>query len=246
MNARQFWYQWGRIFSGKGDLTYAGIAAFMGYKTIKTAAAGAINPPAAVFQAALTAYTSYVAYRGVKSRIRLNEKKKELDNHPDEYYFADSEEIVISHKQGLEMLLEKTAERKWKEWGTVLNAHEEGNRAVIHNIAQLGKAESLGIIVEKHIPGMMFWNIRLAMEKEFDGIQHYHPWAGSRNYSINTNDRNMPQDWINLLTFNTNGMPEIIAYNNRHTYIPKERSDALESKSVLVKATTKEIMEYLK
>ncbi|MFH1066049.1 MAG: hypothetical protein V1734_06085 [Nanoarchaeota archaeon] len=245
MNARQFWYRYGRTFSGNGDLTYAGAAAFMGYHTIKTAAAGALAPPAAIIQAALIAYTSYVAYRGVKSRIRLNEKKKDLDNNPYEYYFADSEEIVISDKQGLEMLLEKTAERKWKEWGTVLNAREEGSRAVIHKIAQLGTAEESGIIVEKHIPGMMFWNLKLAMEKEFDGMQHYHPWGGAWNYSVNTNDRNMPKSRINLLTFNTNGMPEIIGYNNRYTYIPKDKSDTLEAKSVLVKATPKDIMKYL-
>ncbi|MDD4878165.1 MAG: hypothetical protein PHO02_03960 [Candidatus Nanoarchaeia archaeon] len=245
MNARQFWYRFGRIFSGKGDLTYAGAAAFMGFHTIKTAAAGAIFPPAILAQAALTAYTSYVAYHGVKSRIRLRETRKELDNHPNEYYFADSEEIVISHKEGLEMLLEKTAEKKWKEWGTVLNAHEEGNKAVIHNIAQIGTAEKLGIIVEKHIPGMMFWNRNLAMDRGFDGMHHYHPWAGSRNYSINTNDRSQPEGWINLLTFNTGGNPEIIGYNNRYTYIPKERSNSFDSKAVLVKATPKDIMEYL-
>ena len=241
MNARQFWYQWGRIMSGNGDQTYAGAAALIGRHTIKTAAAGAIIP----FNVALTAYVSYVAYHGLKSRIWLNKAKKELDSHPDEYHLADSEEIVISHKQGLEMLLEKTAERKWKEWGTVLNAHEEGNKAVIHNIAKLGTAEKLGIIVEKHIPGMMFWNRRLAIEKDFDGTHHYHTWAGSRNYSINTNDRGQPKSWINLLTFNTNGRPEIIAYNNRYTYIPKDKSDTLEAKSVLVKATPKDIMKYL-
>lgn len=246
MNARQFWYQFGRVFSGKGDLAYAGAAAFMGYQTSETAAVGAINPPVAIFQAALIAYAGYVAYHGVKSRIRLNEKKKELDSHPNEYYFADSEEIVISHKEGLEMLLEKTAEKKWKEWGTVLNAHEEENKAVIHNIAQLGKAEELGIIVDKKIPGMLFWNIRLAMQFDFNGMHHYHPWAGARNYSVNTTDRDQPEGWINLLTFNTASRPEIIGYNNRFVYIPKERSNTSKSKSTLVKATPKQIIEYLK
>lgn len=241
MNARQFWYQFGRITCGNNDLTYAGLAALIGGHTIKAAAAGAIIP----FNAALTAYVSYVAYRGVKSRIRLHQKKKILDSRPDEYYFADSEEIVISHKEGLEMLLEETAEKRWKEWGTVLNAHEEGNKAVIHKIALLGTAEKLGIIISKSIPGLVFWNQALAMEKGFNGIQHYHPYTGSRNYSINTNDRDQPEGWINLLTFNTNGKPEIIAYNNRYTYIPKDKSDTLEAKSVLVRATPKDIMKYL-
>lgn len=242
MNARQAWYQWGRITGGKGDLACAGAVAFMGYRVATTA----IAPPLAIFDALLIAYTSYVAYHGIKSRIRLSKKKKILDSRPDEYYFADSEEIVISHKQGLEMLLEETAEKRWREWGTVLNAHEEGNKAVIHKIAELGKAEKMGIIVSKIIPGMVLWKQGLALEKGFNGIHHYHPFTGSRNYSINPNDRDQPEGWINLLTFNTSGKPEIIGYNNRFVYIPKERSNTLEAKSVLVKATPRQIMEYLR
>ncbi|MDI6737557.1 MAG: hypothetical protein QME12_03505 [Nanoarchaeota archaeon] len=85
-----------------------------------------------------------------------------------------------------------------------------------------------------------------AMGMDFDGLHHYHPWGGAGNYSVNPFDRNMPEGFINLLTFSLRGRPEIIGYNIRRTYIPKERSNALESKSVLVKATHGQIMEYLR
>ncbi len=237
MNVRQLWYQLGRFFSGNGDLSYSAIAAFMGCSMAKTIALGTISPPAAAFQALLLAYTSRISYYGIKGRLRLRGIKKELDSQPGEYYFAESEKIVISHRQGLEMLLEKTAEKRWKEWGTVLNAHEEGSRAVVHNIIKPEKAEKSGIIKRK------LMRVVPDAEKimDFDGVQHYHPWGGSGNYSVSRLDRNLPEGWINLLTFNTGGRPEIIAYNIRYTYIPKDRED----KSVLVKATPQQIMEYL-
>jgi hypothetical protein len=244
MNTRQAWYQANRIFSGNGDLSYSAMAAFMGYRIIQTMAVGAINPPAAAMQIILFAYAGRLGYYGLKSRLRLNEKKKELDSHPNEYYFADSEEIVISHKEGLEMLLEKTADKKWREWGTFLNAHEEGTKAVIHNILQPEKAEAMGLITKKRLTGILPKVIK-AGEMGFDGLHHFHPFGGTSNYSVSTLDRNLPMGWINLLTFNTNGNPEIIAYNNRHVYIPKDKSGTLEAKSVLVKATPKDIMKYL-
>ena len=83
------------------------------------------------------------------------------------------------------------------------------------------------------------------MDMNFDGLHHFHPFGGTSSYSVSPLDRNLPEGFINLLTFNTNGKPEIIAYNNRYTYIPKDKSNTLEAKSVLVKATPKDIMKYL-
>lgn len=240
MNARQLKYQWGRLFSGAGDLTYAGATGYIGYKTATAFAAGAINPVAGALSAMLIAYMGFVGYHGVKNRIKLREKKREVEANPGEYYFAESEKIIISDRQGLEMLLEKTAQKEWREWGTLLNAHEEGSRAVVHKIAPLGTAEEKDLIVSASIPGIMLWRFGAAAD-EFEGFHHYHPWGGSSNYSVNTNDRNRFEGWINLLTFNVRSMPEIIGYNIRHTYIPEKKED----KSVLVRATPSDIMKYL-
>lgn len=240
MNARQLNYQWGRLFNGAGDLTYASAVGYIGYKTASTVALGTINPVFGALTAMMLAYMGFVGYHGIKNRLRLRGKKKEIESNPGEYYFAESEKIIISDRQGLEMLLEKTAEKRWKEWGTVLNAHEEGSRAVVHKIAPLGTAEEKGIIASARIPKIILWRFGAAAD-EFEGIHHYHPWGGSGNYSISTNDRDRFEGWINLLTFNVRGRSEIIGYNIRHTYIPEKKDD----KSVLVKATPKDIMKYL-
>ncbi|HII15585.1 MAG TPA: hypothetical protein HA362_04700 [Nanoarchaeota archaeon] len=237
MNSRQLWYQANRVFSGNSDLSFSAMAMMMAADWIRRAAIGSINPIALPFQALLILYTGRIGYYGLKSRLSVRGKKEELNDNPGEYYFAESGEVVISHREGLEMLLEKTSERKWGEWGTVLNAHEEGKKAVIHGITAPEEAERLGIIRKKLtriIP-------KITSTMDFDGLHHYHPWCGSSSYSINPLDRNLPEGWINLLTFNTGGRPEVIAYNIRYTYIPANKDD----KSRLVRATPAGIMKYL-
>lgn len=238
MNARQAWYQIGRVTNGCGDLLYSASAPLFAYWA---AQAWGINTKAVVVNSIFAAVIGLKGYSGLWDRIRLIGIKKHLESHEGEYEFAESKRIIICHKEGLEMLLEETSKKRCREWGTVLNGHEEGEDAVIDKISTEEEAKERKIIRWAG-PGIMAWNLRRAMELNFDGMQHYHPRAGSKNYTINTLDRRMPEDWINLLTFNTLQGPEVIGYNIRHTYIPAKKED----KSILVKATPRQIMEYLR
>lgn len=238
MNAMQLRYQWGRFMSGCGDLVYSAAAPFFAYQAVQ--AWQMDNAKGVAVNAFCAALIGLKGYAGLMSRISLWQDKKELDTHPGEYCFAESKRIVIRDRKGLEALLEETAKKRWREWGTVLKAHEEREDAAIDKILSREEAAATGIFKYSGL-GLMVLNRNHAVKLDFDGIHHYHPRTGSASYSINTLDRAMPEGFINLLTFNTSHGPEVIGYNIRYTYIPAKKDD----KSVLVRATPKDIMKYL-
>jgi hypothetical protein len=155
------------------------------------------------------------------------------------------DEIIIKDTEGLELILQKTRENLTTEWGTALKAYAHDNKAIITEIMNPKLAEVKGIVTNNKKDKV---KIDLNKLKGYKGTQHYHPDIRTgifshSNYWINNYDRATSKiDSINLLTFNTSQGPEVIAHNQRYTYIPKNMND----KSVLIKANRRQILEYLK
>ncbi len=162
------------------------------------------------------------------------------------YPLEHAERIFIEDREGLEFLLEETAAHKTNEWGTLLNAYKERGRTIIYEIAEPHICKQEGFIGEGTRSSLPFDFIR-ANEAGYKGYHHYHPnrvgppWFGAANFAISFFDKIQPKNWINLLTFNMPEGPEIVGFNRQYTYIPVDAS-----KRKLMRATPKQIMEYLR
>lgn len=152
--------------------------------------------------------------------------------------------VVIEDKKGLEILIEKTGKKEKKEWGTLLKAYNDNERAVIYQILDIEKSRKLRLITKER-------GYSLELDKKnseimgFNGYHHYHPRIlfkslSSINFSINYNDRVVPDNWINLLSFNMPYGPEIIAFNRDSIFMPIDSS-----KKEFIRASPKNIMSYL-
>jgi hypothetical protein len=152
--------------------------------------------------------------------------------------------ILIDDKSGLDSILEETSKNRFREWGTVLNAEFSQEKTIITNIMNHEQALREGIVQKG---GIMSVGFDKEKEAEYQGRHHYHPniltrLFSAQNYSINTIDRiTSTTGIIHLLSFNNiHKEPEIIGYDKKYTYIPKNKDD----KSVLIRATHKDILEY--
>jgi len=129
--------------------------------------------------------------------------------------------------------------------GRVLyNNYDVKGRAVVDDILDIPWGKKLGLIGEGTRTSMKL-EIPRADKEGYKGSHHYHPnlgprWFGAIDFSVGLNDRYKPEDWINLLTFNLPESPEIVGFNRQYTYIPTDKS-----KRELIRATPRQIMEYL-
>lgn len=169
---------------------------------------------------------------------------KKINPKREAYPLGHSERIIIDDAEGLEFLLSKTKEREEIEWGTLLKVHDNKDRAIVDEILDISKGKELGLIGEGTESSMRL-KVNRANNEGYNGCHHYHPEVisqkvGAMNFSISPIDRYKPLNWINLLTFNLPTGPEIVGFNRQYTYIPIDRS-----KRELVRATPKQIMEYL-
>lgn len=245
MNLKQLAYQYGRLKNSNPHIicpALTGISSFfLGESGIRLIRSGSIEnfvPP--LMFTFLSVYYSSLSVLSIKAKGKLNKIKKDK-----EFCSGDDGSIILDDRQGLEMLLEKTAKSKRREWGTVLNVHKDKNRAVINKILTPESAKGIGLI--KVISNKMLWiNHKLMEEKGYRGMHHYHTnkffrSCGAVHYAINLVDRAGSIGLTNLLTFNLPGGPEIIGYDPLYTYIPADKS-----KQTLVKAAPEDIMNYLR
>lgn len=176
----------------------------------------------------------------------LNKADSEIINEaPDDFPLEHSEAIIIDDTSGLELLLQKTAEKKWKEWGTFLKSTPYKGKAVMHEVLDPKQAKLKGLI-EKEGLMSLYLNIDEAAKEGYNGDHHYHPnfglnLLGPGHYAVSHQDR-YPTDRnrMNLLSFNTSEGPELIGYNKQFTYLPKDKT-----KRILVRATHEDILRYL-
>jgi hypothetical protein len=171
---------------------------------------------------------------------------QELLNHSNiqDRYKSGLEHVYINDSGGLREILERTKMNYMREWGTVFTTTIHGNNAYINYIMNPTDAESSKIVSSRGILHVEF-NPEKAVG--FNGAHHYHPpiftkYLAARNYHINTNDKSssIPHPF-ELLSFKTIRGPELIAFNRKDVFIPKDRKD----KSYLVKATSEDIKKYL-
>lgn len=175
----------------------------------------------------------------IPSRISVYKKTKEIKKNKEKYPLEHAEKIIFEDKQGLEMLLERTARKEKTEWGTFLKAHEDNGTAVIDEILDIEEGKRIGLIGKgtRFLAGIDSDKAK----GRYNGSHHYHCQTESATFGINLYEKNSPENWINLITFNVDGEPEIVGYNTLYTYIPKNKI----KKDELVKANPKMIMEYL-
>lgn len=169
-----------------------------------------------------------------------------IRTNPESYPLESVDEVVIKDTKGLEQILQKTQEKLPAEWGTVLRVYAQNTKAIITEIMNPRLAEEKGVVTNHKKDKV---KIDLNKVLGYNGTQHYHPDNARvisipiSNYRINNYDRATSKiDSIHLITFNTSQGPEIIAHNQRYTYIPKSMND----KNILIKANRRKIQEYLK
>jgi hypothetical protein len=246
MNLKQLAYQYGRLKNSNIHVICPVVTlvslAYLNKWGTAFVKSGSMEDfiPSSVFALFSLGYGA-LSVSGIRSKRKLNKLKKDKGR-------PESNSIVLDDKQGLEMLLEKTAKSKRREWGTVLKAYEDKSSAVIYKILAPDSAKDKKLI--RSISKKVLWvNHKLMGEEGYTGMHHYHPnkiirSCGAEHFAINIVDR-AAGDYIgnsnvNLLTFNLPEGPEIIGYDALHTYIPSDKS-----KQELIRATPKQIMEYL-
>ncbi len=245
MNPKGAVYTAGRFLTNTIDpVLLSGSFMFFSDTLNRIALANNANDFIAAGATGLAAY--YLGRRGLyyfKSRVGVYLTKKTTEDKK-EFPLEHSEKIVFDDVNGLEMLLENTRSSHKIEWGTFFNAHDDKENAVISNILSKEEVEKSGLILGQGF-GYIMYNIAEA-RKQYQGFQHFHPTVLTKklsymNYAVSNVDRFAPPNWLNLLTFNLPKGPEIIGFNSRYNYIPKDKT-----KRELVRATPKQIREYLR
>lgn len=242
MNKKQAAYQIGRVLYNYPDVMFLGMSIQFGYNSVHHFLNSQIELGA--IGGVMSLYTGFYGFLGGAARglsyVQLNKINAEKELYPLEY----SDRILIDDAEGLEFLLSKTGDGEKQEWGTVLKVYDDKEMAVVYDILDIPIAKGLGLIGEETRTSITL-DLTKADEGGYKGYHHYHPdvgprWFGARNYAIGLNDRYQPNNWINLLTFNLPEGPEVVGFNLQHTYIPTDNS-----RRELVRATPKQIMEYL-
>ena len=239
MNKDQLNYKFNSIYNSNGDLFFlitgslSAAAATMSFYDCNF-----INGAGAYLLSSFTAYMG-VDYFPLRQKLgRHLSKITDENKYPLEY----SERIVIADEEGLEKLLERTALEETLEWGTFLVSHAEGTTAIVDEILDSYEAEQKEYITRRK-KCALYLNSEKGYTNGYNGLHHFHPLGNGSDYSVNRNDRLvMELNSLQLLTFNFHGEPEVIGYNKRYTYIPAEKNN----KKELVRATPKQIMEYLR
>lgn len=248
MNSKQMSYQMGRLLYNNYDMIFLGFsgASFIPAGTHFAQATTISGPEFAtgVWYSFVGALSGFYAYIGGAARLRLAQQRKLSYEKEESTFPSDPERIILDTYSGLEYLLEKTAEKSRKEWGTFHKAHLDKDRAVIYDILPIEIGKEQGLIGKSKLDGVRL-EFSKAAEQNYNGCHHFHIQVlpllfEAHNYAIGLNDKYKPESWINLLTFNMPDGPEIIGFNRKHTYIPINKE-----KTELVRATPREIMKYL-
>lgn len=229
MNKKQFTYQMSRVINSAtlySVLTMSPLS-FLGYRDSLLVLSCSLIAGASC---------SPVFARSIKLWRSLRAIRDAPDRHP----LENIEKIVIDCPTGLESLLERTSKGSSIEWGCFMKSRsDEQKRAIVYEIMDIDNCQQELILYGDSVS--MQPNIKEAIKKGYNGFHHYHPAWRAENYSITLADRTgLPENWINLLSFNMSEGPEIIGYNKQHIFIPTARS-----KCELVIATPRQIMSYL-
>lgn len=221
----------------------AGLANTTGAFAVTSGIVSILNAPiGAILSVALGVLYIYVGLRPsakIATRIKHSAGLCITGYNPKAYPLEHVDSIVMDDLKGLEHLLERTANKENLEWGTVLKAHEDKQKAAVYEIVDSYEAAKKGLIVEA-TETLLAVDEKKAKRLGYNGFQHYHPMASARNFEVSNEDRTILMGFINLLSFNRASGPEIIGYNYKYVYIPADKS-----KTTLVRATPEDIMKYL-
>lgn len=147
--------------------------------------------------------------------------------------------VFIEDNKGLEHLLERTRFSEKLEWGTIFKLVTSNNQASIYEIMNSYEAEKKEIITNQKSSTL---DIKFGVPG-YSGCHHYHPCKNNAmSFTINSTDRFLSTD-LNLLTFNMQYGPELIAFTWKNVYIPEDKKTP---KNRLHKADWKQIYKYLR
>lgn len=249
MNKKQRQYRFGRLCNNV-DILFSCSSGLLGDTLIRTILnyQNMENPmPFIITESILMTFCGFMSINtGLRTRFSSLIRNYEIKTNKSKYPLEHSKKVIIDDSNGLEMLLNKTAKKEDLEWGTLLNAYDDKGRVVIYKISDPEISKNFKIPGKKLVKKNFFGGQTITMSGQklansgYNGLHHYHPFNGYGNFAINVQDRLSPHNWINLLTFNLPEGPEIIGYNNGFVYIPKDKT-----KKELLRASPKEIMEYL-
>ena len=254
INDKHLAYFGGSVINRGFDVLMLGASGLCAYFAGDIAINGDWNTPAPFISVPImTVFSCLPARFGlIDAKARINgyfgskkdgvEGTRQIKMDKDKFPLDHVDKVVIDDISGLESLLTRTKlNRDSCEWGTVLKAYEKDGVAIVDQILEPTEAEKQKYVYDLKENSLRFDTDKIK-EAGFNGVHHSHnQFGGAANYPIHNGDRYLPANWINLLTFNTQEGPEVIAYNRLHTYIPKNKDD----KTHLVKASVKDIMKYL-
>ncbi|MBU4284125.1 MAG: hypothetical protein KJ968_03390, partial [Nanoarchaeota archaeon] len=138
MNKKQRQYRFGRL-SINLDIVYSCFSGLLGYDLISNILnyQNMENP-----RPLIIAESILMIHCGVRS-LRLGSLPRflsliinyEIKTNKSKYPLEHSKKVIIDDSNGLEMLLDRTARKEDMEWGTLLNAYNDKDRAVIYKIS---------------------------------------------------------------------------------------------------------------
>jgi len=232
-------YAAGSLLINNGDSFLLGCTLIDGISMATAISSGDI--PIAIVIGWFTIYSGINATLNYTARLCLNDNRKNILAQKNQYPLEFSEEVIIDDAKGLEGLLNETAKRETKEWGTFLRAHPHKDRAIIDYILPPHEADDQGLILIKEASRLRI-DTKKAVNMGYNGFHHYHTLGGAANYCVSRWDRVKPLGWINLLSFMIGGEPEIIGFNHQYPsiYLPSD-----DSKRRLVLADPQEVKDYL-
>lgn len=197
----------------------------------------------AAVQTAMVTYgcTKIVGFCTLRLSTRYNEQSRELELNPNPWEKIDSIEII--DEKGLENILETTAADLKDEWITFSHTSLNNKTQFIKDILPPKKAKEYTISEKESAAEGDLYKVK---NRGWQAHSHFHTAEASLvwilNYVVTKHDRmSRLSAAAHLLSFNTPKGPEIIGYNHKDTFIPKD----CKNKRLLVKASRDEIIDYL-
>src|SRR3989344_1050936 len=173
MNAKQFAYQSVRLFVPRMGNLYSGWAAAFGYLAVNQIL-NAQTFPSLTLGIALGVLSSHYL-SSARYQHRFNRRfDEELAQIRGDHSLEHVSQIILPEESGIESLLAKTREGIPQEWGTVVNAHEEYDKAIIDHLVPAETAVAAGLIKKTTKFSIQFDKTR-AINQGFNGVHHYHP-----------------------------------------------------------------------
>lgn len=240
MNLKQIQYSFG-IIKNRTDIASLLTMGYCVEKSVGLAPYTSIEQGVVMLGLSASCFiASYlIGRKTIKGQLSLWKNRRVVNRNKELFPLEFVDEIRIEDVGGLEMLIERTAEKEKYEWGTVLKVSDCDGIGIVGEILDSFEAENKRL-ASKRKKHQLYIDFLKSEAEGYSGFHHFHPIQKGLNYNVNSIDRSFWLGGLHLLTFNLPDGPEIIGFNSQFTYLPTDKT-----KRKLVRATPKDILKYL-